>query len=279
MAIVLALSAAMAYGSADFVGGLASRRSSAFAVAFGAQLGGLALLVAALPLLSDGAPQRADLAIGGLAGVFGGVGIVILFRTLARGPMSIVAPTTALAASMVPIVAGVAMGERPGAVAIVGIGVSLVAVALITREPGAGASLGANRGVVLMALTGGAIFGGFFVFLHQAGDSAGLWPLLGARLVSVPLIAVLAVRSSGVAPWSERIDLRTVVVSGGLDMAANIAYLLALRHGMLSMVAAVTGLYPAATVLLAQSHLRERLHPSQLGGLGVAAFAAVLIAV
>lgn len=279
MAIALALSAALAYGSADFVGGLAARRTSPLLTAFGAQLTGLIVLLAAMPLLGTAAPSGRDLAYGAVAGVFGGAGIVLLYRALAIGPMSVVAPTTALAASVVPILAGVLLGERPGPLAVGGIAVSLVAVALITRERATEEHAPAGRRVVAMALGGGAIFGLFFVFLHQTGDGAGLWPLLAARLTSVPLLALLIARQVGFRSFEIPRLTRPVVVSGTLDMAANICYLLALRHGMLSVVAALTGLYPASTILLAQSHLRERLQRPQVLGLGVAACAAVLIAI
>jgi uncharacterized membrane protein len=282
MAIALALGAALAYGSADFVGGLASRRASALVAAFSAQVVGLLVLVAVLPLVATSAPAASHLGFGAIAGVFGGIGVLVLFRALARGPMSVVAPTTALAATLVPILAGVGMGERPGALTGLGIAVSLAAVVLITREPATVAAPSAARSVVPLALAGGSIFGLFFVFLHQAGPDAGLWPLLGARLASVPLLAMLVARQGGwgaVSARSEGSAWRAAGASGVLDMGANVLYLLALQHGMLAVVAAITGLYPASTVLLAQSHLRERLARPQVVGLGVAALAAVLIAV
>jgi uncharacterized membrane protein len=279
MAIALALSAALAYGSADFVGGLAARRTSPLLTAFGAQLTGLVVLLVAMPFLGTSSPTGHDLFFGAIAGVFGGTGVVLLYRALATGPMSVVAPTTALAASVVPILAGVILGERPGPLAVVGIAVSLVAVALITRERASEEHVPAGRQVIALALGGGAIFGLFFVFLHQTGDDAGLWPLLAARLVSVPLLALLIARQVGIRNVEVPRLSRPVLISGTLDMGANICYLLALRHGMLSVVAALTGLYPASTILLAQSHLRERLHLPQVVGLGVAACAATLIAV
>ncbi|MCU1371615.1 MAG: protein of unknown function transrane, partial [Ilumatobacteraceae bacterium] len=236
MAIALALSAALAYGSADFVGGLAARRTSPLLTAFGAQLTGLVVLLVAMPLLGTTAPAAHDLAFGAIAGVFGGTGIVLLYRALAAGPMSVVAPTTALAASVVPILSGVLLGERPGPLAFAGIAVSLVAVALITRERASEAHVPAGRAVIALALGGGAIFGMFFVFLHQTGDDAGLWPLLAARLVSVPLLALLIARQVGLRNVEVPRLNRSVVVSGTLDMGANICYLLALRHGMLSVV-------------------------------------------
>jgi drug/metabolite transporter (DMT)-like permease len=193
--------------------------------------------------------------------------------------MSVVAPTTALSASVVPILAGVLLGERPGPLAVVGIAVSLVAVVLITRERVSEHHVPAGRQVLVLALGGGAIFGLFFVLLHQTGSGAGLWPLLAARMTSVPLLGFLVARQEGFVPFELPRLTRPVIVSGTLDMGANICYLLALRHGMLAVVAALTGLYPASTIVLAQSQLRERLHRPQLIGLGVAACAAVLIAV
>ena len=281
MAIALALSAALAYGSADFVGGLAARRTSPLLTAFGAQVSGLVVLLVAMPFLGHAAATPHDLVFGAIAGLFGGGGLVLLYRALAAGPMSVVAPTTALSASVVPILAGIVLGERAGPLAVVGIAVSLVAVVLITRERTSEHHGAAGRQVLLLALGGGAIFGLFFVFLHQTSSTAGLWPLLAARLTSVPLLAVLVARQEGPA-WLESFELprltKPVVVSGTLDMGANICYLLALRHGMLAVVAALTGLYPASTIVLAQSHLRERLHLPQVVGLGVAAGAAILIA-
>ena len=279
MAIVLALSAAFAYGSADFVGGLAARRTSPLLSAFGAQVAGLGVLLVAMPLLGPASPQPRDLAFGAVAGVFGGGGLVVLYKALAAGPMSVVAPTTALSASIVPILAGLLLGERPGLMALAGIGVSLVAVLLITRErPPGGHHQPAGRRVLALALAGGAVFGLFFVLIHQTSPEAGLWPLLAARCASVPLLALLVARGDGDGRFRMPRLAGPVLVSGTLDMGANICYLLALRHGMLAVVAALTGLYPASTIILAQSKLRERLHAPQLLGLGVAACAAILIA-
>lgn len=279
MAIVFALSAALAYGSADFVGGVAARRAPAVAVALASQLTGLAVLVVAVPLLDPVAPSARQLLWGAVAGAVGGLGLMTLLRALARGPMSIVAPTTALTASLVPIAVGLLLGERPRPMALVGIAVSLLAVLLITREPAGGVGGAAAAGVLGLAVGGGVLFGLFFVGLHQAGPGAGLWPLVAARCASVPLLGVLARRQGVDVRPSSLFAAPSVAASGGLDMAANILYLLALGHGMLAVVAALTGLYPATTVALAQSRLRERLDAPQVAGMATAAVAAVLIAV
>lgn len=279
MAIMLALGAAAFYGSADFVGGLASRRNTVLAVALGAQMSGLLVLLVALPLLGPATVTSADLGFGALAGLFGGLGLVVIYRALAGGPMSVVAPTSALSAAMVPVIAGLVLGERPGLASLGGIAVALVAVALITRErraPGAPAVRLSVRAIA-PALGGGAMFGLFFVLQHQTGSGAGLWPLLAARFTSVPLLLLLVAHRRPVIELDRRL-LGSVLVSGTLDMMANICFLFAARHGMLAVVAALTGLYPASTVVLARTRLDERMQPTQFVGLGVAALAAVMVA-
>lgn len=278
MSLVLALTAAVAYGSADYVGGIAARRAPAVSVALAAQMVGLVLVLAALPFVGAEVSGRA-VAAGAAAGIFGGLGLRTLLLALARGPMSVVAPTTALSAAVVPIGFGLALGDRPTGLTLAGIAVSLGAVVLITRErPVPGAAHASARGVLGLALGGGAIFGTFFVFLHQAGPDAGLVPLVAARCTSIPVLALLAHRAGQDLRPRTLFAAPGVAVSGALDMAANIAYLFALRHGMLAVVSAVTCLYPASTVALAQTHLRERLEAPQLAGMGVAALAALMIA-
>lgn len=279
MAIVLALGAAAFYGSSDFIGALASRRAAVLTVATGAQMAGLLTVLIAIPLMAPAAVTSTDLLAGGAAGVFGAVGLVAVYRCLARGPMSIVAPTTALSASAVPVLLGLAAGERPGPAALLGIAVAFVAVGLITREgpqPGL-ARRGLRPSVLGPALAAGGILGLFFVCLGAASSEAGLWPLLAARMVSVPiLVALIASRRPGGLPGRRLIGV--ILVCGVLDMAANVLFLLASHRGMLAVVAAITGLYPASTIVLAQTRLKERMQPIQFTGLGIAAIAAVLVA-
>ena len=279
MAIVLALGAAAFYGAGDFMGGLAARRNAVPVVALGAQMSGLLVLAVVLPFLGPASVAGADLVAGAAAGIFGGVGLIVVLRSLAIGPMSIVAPTTALSASAVPVIVGLATGERPGLGAVIGIAASFAAIALITREPAVSNPdrHGLPYRALLSALGGGAVFGFFFVFLHHAGPDAGLWPLLAARISAIAvlgaLVAVKRVPIAGAAGLGA-----AVIASGAFDMAANVLYLLASQRGLLVVVAALTGLYPASTVVLAQTRLGERLAPAQAAGLGIAAVAAILVA-
>lgn len=275
MAVILALASAATYGAADFLGGLSSRRAPAVAVTLVSQAAGLAVLLAVVAVLG-GSPTGADLGWGAAAGLAGGVGLLLLYRGLAGGTMSVVAPITAVCAAAVPIVAGLAMGERPAALALGGVAVALLAIVLVSREEAAGPR-GPVTAVAGTALLAGAAFGLFFVLLERTGEAAGLWPLVAARVSSITLLAVIA-RAAG-QPWGvPRAALSGVLAAGLLDMAANVFYLLAVREGLLSLVAVLASLYPASTVLLATIVLRERLHPVQRTGLAAAAAAVVLIA-
>jgi uncharacterized membrane protein len=275
MAALLALSAAVAYGAGDFLGGLAARRVPPTAVVLWSHIVGLSMLVAAAPLVG-GDVTREALAIGAAAGVLGGAGVTLFYRALAAGAMSVVAPITALLSAAVPVVVGLGAGERPSGAALAGIALALGAVVLVSREPPSPAAPLRWQALGL-AVAAGVGFGLFFVTVDRAGGAAGLWPLVSARLASVSLFAGLgAARLTSAA--LPRGVAGPAVGCGLLDAGANIFYLLALAHGLLSVVSVLTALYPATTVLLARYVLGERLSPVQRAGLGTAAVAAVLIA-
>jgi drug/metabolite transporter (DMT)-like permease len=195
------------------------------------------------------------------------------------GSMSVVAPVAALFSAAVPVMAGLGSGERPPLAAIGGIGMALVAVTMVSRErPATHGERGVGLQPLLLAIGAGIAFGLFFVALDRAGGDAGIWPLVGARVASVSLFASLgAARVTAAAP--PRAALAAAVGCGLLDAAANVLYVLALSHGLLSVVSVLTALYPAGTVLLARYVLGERLTGLQRTGLAVAGVAAVLIAV
>lgn len=277
MAALLALSAAVAYGVGDFLGGVAARRVPPTAVVLWSHVVGLGMLVAVAPLVA-GIPSTRALAVGAAAGVLGGSGVALFYRALAVGAMSVVAPIAALLSAAVPVVVGLGTGERPSAAALAGIGLALGAVVLISRESPVRATAPLRWQALALAVAAGLGFGLFFVAIDRAGDAAGLWPLVGARVASVSLFAGLgAARLTSAA--LPRGVAGPAVGCGLLDAAANVFYLLALNHGLLSVVSVLTALYPATTVLLARYVLGEHLSPVQRTGLGVAGVAAVLIAV
>ena len=277
MAVVLALASAVVYGVADFCGGLASRRAAAAAVVALSQAAGLVVVVLLLPWLG-GTPAPADLAWGATAGVAGGAGLLLFYRALAGGVMSVVAPVTAVSAAALPVLGGLVLGERLGPAAVAGIVLALVAVVLVAAEDGLASLRSARAATVAPALAAGAGFGLFFVLLERTGDGAGLSPLAAARVVSVLLVGALALATAR----SVRVPgpvLPVVLAAGVGDMAANALFLLATQAGgQLAVTGVLASLYPVSTVVLAQVLLRERLAGAQQAGLAVAAAAVVLIA-
>lgn len=276
MAVVLALASAVVYGASDFLGGLASRRTSVFGVVAMSQLVGLAALVALLPWLG-GPVDGADLAWGAAAGLAGAAGLMVFFRTLATRVMSVVAPITAVTAAAIPVLVGLLGGDTIGTWAAVGIALALVAVVLVSAESGLSALRATRPTALAPALLAGTMFGLFFVLLDRTSSEAGLTPLVTARLASVALVVVVAL-SGRQSLRVSRAALPLVAVSGVGDMTANALFLLATQaDGQLAITGVLASLYPVSTVVLAQVVLRERLVGAQVAGLLAAAAAVVLI--
>lgn len=278
MPYLLAIASAVFYGSADFLGGFATRRAAAIPVVLISQAVGLALVVLLLPALPSATPDRADIAWGAASGLAGGVGVALLYYALAIGTMSVVAPTTAVCAVAIPVLTSIALGERPGIVAVIGILVGVAAIVLVSLQatPHTEADGQPRRSGLGVALCAGVAIGLFLLALAQGKKTAGLWPLVSARTVSVTLIAVIALarRTSLRMPAGV---LGFTLAGGALDMLANALYLLAAQIGPLSPVVTLSSLYPATTVLLASALLRERLNALQRVGVGLALVAVVLI--
>lgn len=280
MAALLALVSALCYGVSDFSGGLAARRVPATAVVLVSNAFSLLLAVLAVALLPGSAYRADDVAWGAAAGAVGLLGVVLLYRGLAIGPMSVVAPLTAVLSAVVPVVVGVARGERPGALAVAGVALALPAMVLIGRESRASHGARLSHGALISALSAGISFGGFYVLLAQTGPNGGAWPLVGQRAASVViLLGLVAVAAMRRAATSARGVLRLAVIAGLTDFAANLAYVLATHRGLLALVAVISSLYPATTLVLARGLLKERLARQQTAGLLLAAAAVALIAV
>lgn len=273
----------MLYGAADFLGGFASRRASTIVILVVAQAAGLLPLVLLLPFL-PGTPSSADLLWSAAAGLAGSAGVGLLYRALAIGTMSIVAPTTAVCAVVLPAAVGAAGGERLALVTWIGIALALVAIVLVSgpgpkgpalRPPGHAVERTLAPGLAL-ALVSGVAIGLFFLALARTSAAAGVWPLVVARSVSVVLFFAVALARS----QSMRIPgtvLRVALACGVLDMLANALYIVASRGGPLSVVVTLASLYPASTVVLARVVIGERLSRRQTAGVACALVAVALI--
>ncbi len=274
MAAFLALLTSALYGTGDFFGGLATKRNNAIAVLLIVQTTGMTGLAITMPLYGADFVWR-DVGIGAAGGLVGLVGLALLYRGLARGPMSVVAPLTALTSALVPVLWGLVDGDRPGVVTSIGIAIGLIAIVVVSMERDRSDTPVTAR-VVVEALLAGASFGSFFSLLSETAEDGAPWPILGARVVSVSLlITVVLVRRVPVKVEHNRL----VMVAGGLcDTFANVTFLFALEYGSLAPVAVLSSLYPAATVLWARLLLGEKLDRRRIIGLAAALVAVGLIA-
>ncbi len=313
---ILALAGALIYGAADFFGGLAAKRLRSIVVTAVAALAGLVALLVAQPLLG-GVWSGEDAAWGVLAGVFGLVAVVLLYACLAIGPMSILSPLTAVVSAIAPMLWGLLVnGETLSAIGYAGLAAALVAVVLVGFIPGEKAVRPSARGLV-MAVGAGLAIGGFLIVVDQTSAESGVVPLVMSRATSgvvtglVVLVMIVVARRSGRpltsvfepgaaslgatptghadlehathgAPAALRLTASRAwwlaVLCGVVDAAANVLMLVALRLGDLSIVSALTALYPAGTILLAAIVLRERVAAVQWAGLALALAAGGMLA-
>jgi drug/metabolite transporter (DMT)-like permease len=280
VAILLALASSLGYGCADFAGGLASRGAHVLRVAAIGAPAGLAVQLVLLPL-AGGHWSAAALGWGAASGLASAVSITLLNQSLALGPMSVLSPVTAVVSALLPVAAGVIGGERLAPAAIVGITLALVAVTAISAGGGEHATQ-PTRSALAMAVGAGLAIAAQLICLHQSPADSGTTPVLTGRVVSAAiLLTAFAVHRSArrTAGPAGRGCVALALFGGVMDTLSNVAFLLAVRHGSLAVVAVIAALYPGGTVLLARVTLGERVARGQLAGLAVAAAAVALLAV
>ena len=276
MSVLLALGAAIAYGLSDFIGGVASRRTSVWPVALTACFGG-GLGTVLLGVFVPGDPSGADFGWGMLAGLGSGIGTSFLYRGLARGRMGVVAPVSAVGAALLPAALGVATGERPTAIVWVGMLVALPGIWMVSREPAPDDARTSIAEGLFDGVLAGLGFGLMFAALGQIPEGAGFWPVVLNQAVSLPVVAAAALLLGGDPVPRRRADWWGLI-AGFLATLAVLGFLLARQLGLLSVAAVLTSLYPAATVVLATLVLHERLHRGQSFGLALCAASVVCVA-
>ncbi len=278
LAVAYGLASAAVWGAGDFSGGLATKRGNVYVVVTLSQLVGLICLLALALLLEGALPPARDLLFGALAGLAGVIGILALYTGLARGRMGVVAPTTAVLSASIPVVVGIVTEGIPPVLVLLGFGLAVTAVWLLS---GGGKADGIRRNELGLALLAGLGFSLFFVFIDQISTGVIFWPLTAARVASVPLLLmfILGRRWRGITTIQLPGSLLPIIaLSGILDSGGNYFFALATQSGRLDIAAVLASLYPASTVLLARLILKETLGTRQWLGVGVALIALVLIA-
>ena len=275
LAVLLALGAALGWGSADFLGGLKSRSMAMLTVLLVSQAMALLLLVAILVFAGEGPPATRFVLYAVVAGLAEGLGVAALYRGLSVGTMSIVAPVSAIAPA-IPLAAGLFLGEVPAPLQSPGLVLIVIGVILTSRQRGEGVdpcgNLASSIGYGLVSALG---FGIFFVALGVASEGSIPWALFVARVSAVAalMVAVLVGRSR---PAVKRADLPLLMGMGVLIVAADGMYAMATTQGLLSVVAVVGALHTVVTVALARVCLREEIAGIQRLGV-VVSFCGVLM--
>lgn len=270
------------------MGGIASRRVAALRVVV------ISYPVALILLMLIAAPMGGQLSTpavvwGVLSGVAQAFGVWWFYAALGSGPISVVSPLTAVLVAGIPVLAGLSLGERPGVLAGTGVVLALVAVVLVSREnadePLARRADGADEPiphrfsakVAWLTVGSGVAFGMNFVLLHQVPVEAKLWPLVFGRLAATAIVLMAALITANLI-IERGIPLRLALFAGVLDTVANVATLVALQSSLLSLAGVLIALYPAATVILAITVLRERVAPIQAIGMVLALGSVTMIA-
>jgi len=272
IAILFGLLSALTWGAGDFNGGLAVKRSNPYGVIAVAHTVSLVLLLVTVFIVGEPIPPMHDWLWGGASGLAGGIGLMLLYRALADGRMSVAAPVSAVVAAALPVLVGLLQDGLPAVWVLTGFVLALVAVWLISGGEG----LIIRFDDLRMPVIAGIAFGAFFIFIERASQTALLWPLIAVRIVSVSTMLGYALITR--QDWiPKRESMVPLLLSSLLDTFGNAFYALSARTGRLDVAAVLGALYPGATVLLAWIFLKENISRIQTLGILLALGAIILL--
>ena len=273
LAILYGLSAAAIWGTGDFAGGLATRRTEVTGVVLVSHILGLVLYLSLALISQEAIPDIRDLLYGAAAGLAGMFGLLALYKGLAEGRMGVTAPVAAVVTAILPMLVGFAMEGLPGSVQLFGFGMGLLAVWFLSSE-GSGGKI--RWQLLTLPVLAGIGFALFLILIDRVTPGAFYWPLTAARVASVVfLLLILKARPQSKLPILAALPF--VIISGLFDAGGNAFAMLAAQTGRLDIASILSAMYPVSTVLLAWLFLGERLSVSQRWGAGLALMAVVLI--
>ena len=313
LAVILALVSAIGYGSSDFYAGLATRAASVIQVSLLACVAAVVVVLAVLPFAADHRPSGAALAWGAAAGAGGTLGGIALYLGFRYAAFSVAAPLSAVGTAGFSVLAGLLWGERPSTLALTGIALALPAIIGVSASAGQGegqeavlASAGERGGQeavlagadsagpetgkggspghagrpvagVAAGLIAGACFALLLIGLDRAGSGSGLWPAAAAEVAELGVAVTAAAVTKNLRLPRGRPGWLSVF-TGVTGAAGTVCYFYAAHNGLLAVVAVLTSLYPASTIVLARITLGERLTGLRLAGLVLAGGCVALIA-
>ena len=272
--LLSALASAIVWGSGDFPGGIAARRSTQYQVVALAALSGLVALTLLALGRHESIPPFTSIVWAGLAGLSGAIGMAALYLGLATGRSAMIAPTSAVVAAALPVVVGSLLDGFPCWLRIAGMAAGMVGIWLVSK-PGTTGD-GQAGGGLLLGILAGLGFGGFFILIAQVEAGLLFSPLVVAKLTAVCASVLILVQQRQSLPtlWSNPMAL----LAGILDAAGNVLYLLAKQLTRLDIAAVLASMYPAATVILSRVLLHEKVSASQWFGVGLCLIGVALIA-
>ena len=276
IAVTLGLISAVAWGAADFTGGLASRRTGAYRTVFYGEILGLTIIFIVAVILWQPIPALSVWLLAMVAGALGTSGLLLLYHSMTKGLMSIATPVSALLAAVLPVVIGSILENPPGVLVLLGFVFALAAVWLISQSQDGVKDLLAHLSDIKLPLLAGVGFGLYFVLMHSATRHATFWPMVASRIGGVLILTFYMTLSR--QSWTPNSSAYSMIVLNGLlDIGGNLFFVLAGQAGRLDIAAVLSSLYPGSTVLLAWIFLRERLSRTQWIGIFAALAAIVLI--
>jgi drug/metabolite transporter (DMT)-like permease len=278
LASLFGLISALTWGAGDFAGGMASRRAGFYRAAFYGELTGLIFLAGMLAVVREPLPAWPAWAWSVCAGAMGAVGLLMLYRSLAEGQMSVAAPVSALMAAILPVIASSLTEGMPDLTKYLGFVLALIAIWLISQGEGHQKKLHLHLADLRLPLAAGVCFGAYFILIHQGSRSATIWPMITARSTGSVVLFLFAAANKQLG-WPDRRVAPLVFLNAAGDIAGNTFYILSGQFGRLDVAAVLGSLYPGTTVLLAGLILHERLNRSQWMGIAAALAAIVLMTI
>jgi drug/metabolite transporter (DMT)-like permease len=278
LSILLGLGAALSWGTGDFTGGLASRKTGAYRAVFYSEIIGVFLLLVYLGISGEAFPETRSILFAAFAGVIGTFGLILLYHSMTLGMMSISAPVSALLAAVLPVVVGSFREGLPGMTIFLGFGFALSAVWLVSQSEGSVKDILSHLSDLKLPLLAGIGFGLYFIFMHESTSTgARVWPMLASRTGGSILIAAYMLISRTSLKVEDKSAWVFLILNGIFDVGGNVFFVYAGQTGRLDVASVLSSLFSGVTVMLAWIFLKERLTRGQWIGVASALVAIVLM--
>jgi len=280
LSILFGLTAALGWGAGDFTGGLASRKTGAYRAVLYSEVIGAVLLFFVVGISGESVPIIKVWLLSTIAGAIGTFGLILLYRAMTTGLMSVAAPVSALLAASLPVLAGIFKDGVPKILTVFGFVFAFFAIWMISQSKGGVTDILAHLSDLKLPLLAGIGFGSYFILMHEATSTgATVWPMVASRIGGTLLISVYMLITRVSWKVEDTSAWPMLTLNGILDVSGNVFFILAGQAGRLDVAAVLSSLFPGATVVLAWIFLKERLSRHQWIGIVSALVAIVLMTI